>query len=100
MPGFADLFQVLPLAPFTRAQALAVLDRVGAELQQDRKLTLAAGVTDRVYQLFRRFAPYEAFPGRAVAFLRNVGEAKARAGSREQAAVSRAEEEPSARLTA
>jgi ATP-dependent Clp protease ATP-binding subunit ClpC len=82
MPGFADLFQVLPLAAFTRTQALAVLDRTGRQLEQNRKLTLAAGVTDRVYHLFRRFAPYEAFPGRAVAFLRSVGESKARTQAR------------------
>ncbi|HEV3497149.1 MAG TPA: hypothetical protein VHA34_12430, partial [Actinomycetes bacterium] len=38
LPGFADLFQPVPLAPFNRGQALAVLDRVAAQLRQNLKL--------------------------------------------------------------
>ena len=74
LPGFADVFQVLRLEPFGRAQAVSVLDHLAALLCQNHHLELGRGVTDLVYHLFRRFAPYQAFPGRAAAFLGRVFE--------------------------
>jgi ATP-dependent Clp protease ATP-binding subunit ClpC len=69
LPGFADVFQVLRLEPFNRAQAVSVLDHLSAMLAQNHHLDVGRGLTDLVYHLFRRFAPYQAFPGRAAAFL-------------------------------
>jgi ATP-dependent Clp protease ATP-binding subunit ClpC len=68
-PGFADVFQVLRLEPFSRPQAINVLDHLSAMLGQNHHLDVGRGLTDLVYHLFRRFAPYQAFPGRAAAFL-------------------------------
>jgi ATP-dependent Clp protease ATP-binding subunit ClpC len=69
LPGFADVFQTLNLAPFDRGQAVSVLDRVAATLKSNAHVEVQSGVIDLVYRLFKRFAPYLSFPGKAVAFL-------------------------------
>jgi ATP-dependent Clp protease ATP-binding subunit ClpC len=78
LPGFVDLFPILHVPPFERAAALAVLDRTAARHAQNLRLEIAQGVSDRVYFLFRRFAPYQAFPGPAVGFVRDLCERQAR----------------------
>jgi ATP-dependent Clp protease ATP-binding subunit ClpC len=69
LPGFADVFQVVNLTPFGRKEAVAVLDRLAAVLRQDLHLEMERGAVDLVYHLFRRFAPYHVFPGKAAGFL-------------------------------
>lgn len=67
LPGFADLFRVLPLEPMNDGQTGEVLAwvRNGLRVQLDLDETLLS--------LFRRFSPYEALPGGAVRFLRHLG---------------------------
>ena len=72
LPGLADVFQIMPLAPFERVQALAVLDRQIQAAKTDWKLEVAQGVSDRIVQLFRRFMPYSVFPGQAGRFTREL----------------------------
>jgi ATP-dependent Clp protease ATP-binding subunit ClpC len=74
LPGLVDVFQVTNLAAFERQQSLNVLDRVAVTLGQDWKLEVGRGVVELVFHLFRRFLPYYAFPGKAVAFLAEVFE--------------------------
>src|SRR5262249_7019168 len=81
LPGFADLFPIVQVPPFDRAQALAVLDRTAERHAQNLRLEIAPGVSDRIHQLFRRFAPYQAFPGPAVNFVRDLCERHARSRS-------------------
>lgn len=69
LPGLADLFPILHVTPLERPQALAVLDRAGERYAQNLHFEILPGVSDRVYHLFRRFAPYQVFPGPAVNFL-------------------------------
>jgi ATP-dependent Clp protease ATP-binding subunit ClpC len=78
LPGFADLFPILEVPPFDRTAALAVLDRTVARDARNLRLEVATGVSDRVHHLFRRFAPYQTFPGPAVAFIRELCERHAR----------------------
>jgi ATP-dependent Clp protease ATP-binding subunit ClpC len=78
LPGFVDLFPILHLPPFDRRQALAILDRTAERHAQNLRLQVAPAVSDRVYQLFRRFAPYQAFPGAAAGFVRDLCERQAR----------------------
>jgi ATP-dependent Clp protease ATP-binding subunit ClpC len=78
LPGFADVFPVLQLPPLDRGAALAVLDRTAERWARNLRLTLAEGVGDRVHHLFRRFAPYRAFPGAAAVFVRELCERHAR----------------------
>ena len=79
LPGFADLFPVLTLPPFDRTQALAVLDRTAEQHARNLRVEVASGVSDRIYHLFRRFAPYQSFPGPAAGFVRELCERQARA---------------------
>ena len=72
LPGFADLFHVHVLPPFTRSQAVAALQRVADSLRQNLHVETERGVTDLVYRLFARFLPYQSFPGQATAFLTRV----------------------------
>ncbi|MBS2034277.1 ATP-dependent Clp protease ATP-binding subunit [bacterium] len=67
LPGFADLFRVLPLEAMNDVQSGEVLAwvRTGLRIQLDLDETLLS--------LFRRFSPYEALPGSAVRFLRHLG---------------------------
>jgi ATP-dependent Clp protease ATP-binding subunit ClpC len=78
LPGFSDLFPVLHVPPFDRAGALAVLDRAVEQHGRNLRQEVAPGVSDRIYRLFRRFAPYQPFPGAASAFLRDLCERHAR----------------------
>lgn len=72
LPGLADVFQILPVEPFDRAKALAVLDRQIETSKANLKVGVAPGVSDRVVQLYRRFMPYAVFPGQAAGFTREV----------------------------
>ncbi len=72
LPGLVDLFQTVFVPAFDRPAALRVLDQLMGGLQTNLKIRVAPGVVDRIYQLFHRFMPYEVFPGRAVAFSREL----------------------------
>ena len=74
LPGFADVFQVLKLEPFARDAAMHALQRVAANFQQNFQIEIAEGVVELIYHLFRRFVPYQAFPGQTVPFLRELCE--------------------------
>jgi ATP-dependent Clp protease ATP-binding subunit ClpC len=78
LPGFAELFPVLHVPPFDRRAALSVLDRTAQRHARNLYLEVASDTADRVYHLFRRFTPYQAFPGAAVTFLRDLCERHAR----------------------
>jgi ATP-dependent Clp protease ATP-binding subunit ClpC len=72
LPGLADVFQILPVEPFDRAKALAVLDRQIETSKANLRVAVAPGVSDRIVQLFRRFLPYSVFPGQAAGFTREL----------------------------
>jgi ATP-dependent Clp protease ATP-binding subunit ClpC len=69
LPGLADVFQVVHLPDFDRSRAIAVLDRLATQHRQNLHVETGRGVVDLVYHLFRRFVPYQVFPGRAATFL-------------------------------
>jgi ATP-dependent Clp protease ATP-binding subunit ClpC len=79
IPGLVDLFPILHVPPFDKPEALAVLDLTTRRYAQDLRLDVAPGVSDRIYHLFRRFAPYQLFPGPAMDFVRELCESHARA---------------------
>ncbi len=68
LPGLIDLFQIVDVAPLGRTAALELLDRLALARRQQSGVTLADGVPALVCDLFRRFAPYDTFPGEAVRF--------------------------------
>ncbi len=67
LPGFADLFRVLPLEPMNDAETVEVLTWVR------KGLRIGLDLDETLLSLFRRFSPYEALPGGAVRFLRHIG---------------------------
>ncbi|MBI3267986.1 MAG: AAA family ATPase [Planctomycetes bacterium] len=69
LPGFVEAFELVRIEEPDRRTALDILDRVAEAATRDRGLAIEHGVTERVQRLFARFAPYQAFPGRAAAFL-------------------------------
>lgn len=74
LPGFADLFRVLPLEAMTDAQTSEVLAWVRSGMR------ISLDLDETLLSLFRRFSPYEALPGGAVRFLRHVGRGPKAAG--------------------
>ncbi|MFO0798408.1 MAG: AAA family ATPase [Gemmataceae bacterium] len=83
LPGFADLFQVVPVRAFEPAAALAVIDKQLATSASGPGLSVGRGTGERVVRLFRRFQPYAPFPGPASGFARELVEATARGGAKE-----------------
>jgi ATP-dependent Clp protease ATP-binding subunit ClpC len=74
LPGFADVFQLLHLPEFSNQEAIKVLGHLTHALEQNHHVEVARGVTHLTYHLFRRFLPYQAFPGRASVFLADLFE--------------------------
>ncbi len=74
LPGLADLFQILPLQPFSREQAVRVLNRVTTTHARNRKIEIGTDLAGMTHRLFRRFQPYRAFPGKSVAFINELFE--------------------------
>ncbi|MBL8149403.1 MAG: ATP-dependent Clp protease ATP-binding subunit [Blastocatellia bacterium] len=72
LPGFADLFQIIKLQEFTRDKAVTVLDRTANSLKHSFSVEVDPKLPDMVYRLFKRFAPYQSFPGKSVEFVRGL----------------------------
>src|SRR5262249_37854378 len=51
LPGLIDVFQVLPLPPFSRQEAVSVLDSVASQLKSNLHVEVERGLTDSVYHL-------------------------------------------------
>jgi ATP-dependent Clp protease ATP-binding subunit ClpC len=68
LPGFVDLFQIVSVAPLERSAALEVLDRLALARRQQSGVAVAEGVPALAYDLFRRFCPYDTFPGETARF--------------------------------
>jgi ATP-dependent Clp protease ATP-binding subunit ClpC len=78
LPGLSDLFQVVPVRPFTPAEAVAVVDRQLEAVAAGPGLSVARGTGERIVRLFHRFQPYAALPGPTAGFARELVVALAR----------------------
>ena len=78
LPGFAELFQVVRIDELTREQALRVFDWISQEFARNHRVDAATGVSGLLWRLFRRFMPYAAMPGKAIAFLGRLFDAARR----------------------
>jgi ATP-dependent Clp protease ATP-binding subunit ClpC len=81
LPGLADVFQIIPVRPFERAEVVDCLSHVAAAHRQNYRVEMDRGVVETVYRLFARFVPYEAFPGKATGFVGELFDRAARGGS-------------------
>jgi ATP-dependent Clp protease ATP-binding subunit ClpC len=68
LPGFVSNFRVLHIPPFTDAEALAALKAVCGTIERNSTARIDAEVRALICGLFRRFLPYEGFPGKTVNF--------------------------------
>jgi ATP-dependent Clp protease ATP-binding subunit ClpC len=82
LPNLPDLFQIVRVEPFGRAEALAVIDRQLEVSASGPGLTIERGSGERIVRLFRRFMPYSAFPGPASGFARQIVDRHVRAGKK------------------
>ncbi len=72
LPRLADCFQVMHVEEFRDEDARAVL-RIAAESRaQQASLEFDPLIAPQIHRLFKRFLPYDAFPGRAVAFVQQL----------------------------
>lgn len=74
LPGFVDLFQILKVPPFSKDKALAVLNRAATTFKPNYRLEMGDNVPDLIYRLYKRFLPYQVFPGKTVKFLQELFE--------------------------
>jgi ATP-dependent Clp protease ATP-binding subunit ClpC len=81
LPGFADLFQIVTVPPFTRTAAIACLEQIASAHRQNLKIDFERGVIESVHRLFARFMPYHVFPGKAAAFLSDLFDRATRRGA-------------------
>lgn len=68
LPGLADAFQIVPVNALDGRRALKVLDRIAQNGSRNLRIEVGNEIPDAVFRLFRRFRPYDAFPGKAAAF--------------------------------
>lgn len=68
LPGFMASFRILQLPTFTEAEALMALNAYSATVERNSNVRLDADGRALVYHLFKRFLPYERFPGKTVNF--------------------------------
>jgi ATP-dependent Clp protease ATP-binding subunit ClpC len=76
LPGFTDLFQIVRLPEFSREEALSLLEKIAAIYTRNNQIVLEQNTAGLIYRLFRRFMPYQTFPGKVPAFLRELFEKK------------------------
>ena len=71
LPGFADNFQVLQVPKLSERKVETVLDRLAEYSRRNFRIEIEGAALKRLYQLLDRYMSYEAFPGKAVNFLRS-----------------------------
>lgn len=81
LPGLSDAFQIVPVDAFDGGRALKVLDRIAQSESRNLRIEVGNEVIDSIFRLFRRFRPYDAFPGKAAAF---TSELIRRTGAKQQ----------------
>lgn len=79
LPGFVDLCQILKIEPFSSESAITLLDRAITSLKQQAHLETVTELPTTIYRLFQRFMPYQAFPGPALTFIKQLIEEAERA---------------------
>ena len=74
LPGFVDAFRILRVPDFTQTEALSALHAYCTNIERNSPVRITREARDLIYRLFRRFLPYEAFPGKTVNFTTRVYE--------------------------
>ena len=72
LPGLAGELPTLRLDPWPRSVAAQVMRQVSERIAEQRRVGFDPAVPGQVLNLFRRFLPGAAFPGRATAFMEDA----------------------------
>ena len=76
LPGLTDRLQILKLAAFDSVQRKTILRRAAENHTRNSGVVFGPAAAMRAGELFERFEPYVAFPGKVIEFLAGVaGEA-------------------------
>lgn len=78
LPSLIDVFQIVTVKPFDQRRAVAILNRQASQLQQQFRMEPERDVVEQTERLFRRFLPYQTFPGSTLSFLTDLFSATAR----------------------
>lgn len=68
LPGFISNFRILHIPSFTDAEALGALKAYCVVIERNSSARIDTDVRTLICGLFRRFLPYEGFPGKTVNF--------------------------------
>ena len=68
LPGFVDAFRIVRVPDFTEPEALSALHAYCTNIERNNPVRMQSEARSLIYRLFRRFLPYEAFPGKTVSF--------------------------------
>ena len=68
LPGFVDAFRILRVPDFAQPEALSALHAYCTNIERNSPVRINGEGRNLIYRLFRRFLPYEAFPGKTVNF--------------------------------
>lgn len=80
LPGLADAFNILHVESMNTARSLRVLGRIAQSGARNHRVETGNDTVDTIFRLFRRFRPYDAFPGKAASFTAELIERAAAAG--------------------
>jgi len=78
LPSLSDVFRIVTVNSFERPRALAVLNRLRTQLEQQYRIEAERDVAELIERLFRRFLPYQQFPGSTLSFLTDLFAATSR----------------------
>ena len=68
LPNFESLFQIVQVEPMNQIESRMVLIAVAEQFTKQHKIEFEPEAAELCCQLFRRFLPYESFPGNCVDF--------------------------------
>lgn len=74
LPGFENLFQLFEVEPMSEEQSWTVLNHLGQNYQRNHQVKFAEDSVPLCTRLFRRFMPYDSFPGKSVGFWKSLFE--------------------------
>lgn len=74
LPGFENLFEIFEVEPMPEISAQQLLDTLGKEYTRNHKVEYQVEATTLCQRLFKRFMPYDTFPGKCVGFWKGLFE--------------------------
>ncbi len=68
LPGFDSHFKIIPIEELTKQQAIKSLKDISDHYKQAHHFEIDQAAVGLTYHLFKRFLPYDPFPGRCASF--------------------------------